>query len=83
MLEIVTPESVGMDSGQLTRVNEHLSKRYVEPGKIPGSITLVARGGKACYLDIQGHRDLERGTAMAEDSIVRIYSMSKPITSER
>lgn len=81
MLEIVTPESVGMDSGQLTRVNEHLSKRYVEPGKIPGSITLVARGGKACYLDIQGHRDLERGTAMAEDSIVRIYSMSKPITS--
>ena len=81
MLDIVTPESVGMDSAQLARVSEHLTKRYIEPGKIPGSITLVARGGQACYLDVQGHRDLERGTAMTEDSIVRIYSMSKPITS--
>lgn len=81
MLEIITPESVGMDSMQLARVSEHLTKRYIEPRKISGSITLVARGGKACYLDVQGHRDLERGTVMAEDSIVRIYSMSKPITS--
>ena len=81
MLEIVTPESVGMDSAQLARVSEHLTKRYIQPGKIPGSITLVSRGGKACYLDVQGQCDLERGTAMAEDSIVRIYSMSKPITS--
>lgn len=81
MLEMVTPESVGMDSAQLARVSEHLRTRYVEPQKIPGSITLVARGGEACYLDIQGHRDVARGTAMTEDSILRIYSMSKPITS--
>jgi len=81
VLDIVSPESVGMDSAQLTCVSEHLAKRYIEPGKIPGSITLVARRGQACYLDIQGHRDLERGVAMTEDSIVRIYSMSKPITS--
>lgn len=80
-MEIVTPESVGMDSGQLSRVSEHLAKRYVEPGKIPGSITLVARRGQACYLDVQGLRDVERGTPMTEDSILRIYSMSKPITS--
>ena len=44
MLEIVTPESVGMDSAQLARVSEHLTKRYIQPGKIPGSITLVSRG---------------------------------------
>ncbi len=81
MLEIVTPESVGLDSGQLARVSEHLGKRYVRPGKIPGSITLVARRGQVCYLDIQGYRDVERGTPMTEDTIVRIYSMSKPITS--
>ena len=81
MLDLVTPESVGLDSGQLSRVSEHLSKRYVEPGKIPGSITLVARRGQPCYLDIQGQRDLERATPMTEDSILRIYSMSKPITS--
>jgi CubicO group peptidase (beta-lactamase class C family) len=79
--QLVTPESVGMDSGQLDRIREHLGKRYVEPGKIPGSITLVARYGQACYLDIQGWRDVERRTPMTADSILRIYSMSKPITS--
>jgi CubicO group peptidase (beta-lactamase class C family) len=81
LLEIVSPESVGMDSDQLSRVSEHLASRYVQPGKIPGSITLVARRGQACYLDIQGQRDVERGTPMTEDSILRIYSMTKPITS--
>ncbi len=81
LLDIVTPESVGIDSGQLSRVSEHLGKRYVAPGKIPGSITLVARRGQACYLDVQGWRDVERRTPMTADSILRIYSMSKPITS--
>lgn len=81
MLELVTPESVGLDSAQLARVSEHLGKRYVEPGKIPGSITLVARRGQPCFLDVQGQRDLARGTPMTADTIVRIYSMSKPITS--
>jgi CubicO group peptidase (beta-lactamase class C family) len=81
VLELVSPESVGLDSAQLARVSEHLGKRYVEPGKIPGSITLVARRGQACYLDIQGQRDVERATPMTEDSILRIYSMTKPITS--
>ena len=81
MLDIVTPESVGLDSGQLDRVGEHLAKRYVQPGKIPGSIALVARRGQVCYLDVQGHRDVERGIDMTADSILRIYSMSKPVTS--
>ncbi|MCB1688854.1 MAG: beta-lactamase family protein [Halioglobus sp.] len=81
MLELVTPESVGLDGGQLSRVSEHLRERYVAPGKIPGSITLVARRGQACFLDIQGQRDVARGTPMTEDTIMRIYSMSKPITS--
>ena len=81
MLELVAPETVGMNSGQLQRVAQHLRQRYVEPGKIPGSITLVARRGQACYLDVQGMRDMERGTPMTEDSILRIYSMTKPITS--
>ena len=81
MLDIVTPESVGLDSGQLARVGEHLAKRYVEPGKIPGSIALVARRGQVCYLDVQGQRDVARGTPMTADSILRIYSMTKPVTS--
>jgi CubicO group peptidase (beta-lactamase class C family) len=79
--EIVTPESVGINSLQLARVGEHLRKRYIEPGKIPGSIALVARRGKVCYLDVAGQRDVERGTDMTADTIVRIYSMTKPVTS--
>ena len=79
--ELVTPESVGIDSGQIARVGEHLRKRYVDPGKIPGSIALVARHGRVCYLDVAGARDVERGTPMTEDTIVRVYSMTKPVTS--
>ncbi len=81
MPEIVAPESVGINSEQLARVGEHLRKRYVEPGKIPGSIALVARRGRICYLDVAGQRDMERGTDMSADTIVRIYSMTKPVTS--
>lgn len=80
-MELVSPESVGMDAAQLARVAEHLRTRYVEPRKIPGAITLVARRGQPCYLDIQGERDVERATPMTQDSILRIYSMTKPVVS--
>jgi len=81
MLDTVTPESVGMDSAQLARVGEHLGRHYVDPGKIPGSVTLVARGGSPCYLDVRGMRDTERAAPMSADTILRIYSMTKPVTS--
>lgn len=81
MLNIVEPESLGLNRAQLARVGEHLRARYVDAGKIPGSLALVARRGEVCYLDVAGHSDVERGTPLAADSIFRIYSMSKPITS--
>ena len=80
-MKIVEPEFVGIDHNQLGRVHQHLRDRYIEPGKIPGSLTLVERGGEVCLLDVQGQRDLERGTAMTDDTIFRIYSMTKPIIS--
>jgi len=80
-MDLVNPEDVGINGAQLARVADHLRSRYIEPQKIPGAITLVARRGKACYLDIQGKRDVERGAPMTEDSILRIYSMTKPIVS--
>ncbi|WP_116364695.1 serine hydrolase domain-containing protein [Parahaliea mediterranea] len=80
-MDLVTPESVGLDGRQLSRVGQHLRQAYIEPGKIPGSITLVARAGRVCYLDIAGQRDLARGEPMAEDTLFRIYSMTKPVTS--
>ncbi len=81
MMNVVAPESVGLNPAQLDRVGEHLRSRYVDPGKIPGSLALVARRGHVCYLDIAGQRDMERGTPLTEDTIFRIYSMTKPVTS--
>jgi CubicO group peptidase (beta-lactamase class C family) len=80
-MEIVRPETVGVDSAQIARVGEHLRKLYVDPGKISGSLAMVARRGELCYLDVAGQKDLERGEAMTADTIFRIYSMTKPVTS--
>lgn len=80
-MKLIDPASVGINGDQLLAVGEHLQKRYIEPGRIPGCLTLVARQGHPCYLDVSGQRDLERGTAITRDTIFRIYSMSKPITS--
>ena len=72
MLELVSPDSVGMDAAQLARIGEHLRRNYIDPGRIPGSITLVARGGRPCYLDVQGRRDVA----------VRAHGPSRGITHQ-
>ena len=55
--------------------------RYVDEGKIPGYLVLVARHGKVAYLHCCGLRDVEAGLPVEEDTVFRIYSMTKPITS--
>lgn len=78
---IETAQTLGMDPQQLARIGEHLEQRYVEPRKIPGCITAVMRRGELAYLHTAGHRDLERGKPLERDTLFRIYSMTKPITS--
>ncbi len=80
-MQIVAPESVGLSKERLERITTHMDQRYVQPGKIAGCLTLVARRGEVAFLEAQGLMDRERGKPMAEDTIFRIYSMSKPITS--
>lgn len=80
-MEQVNPETLGLNAAQLARIGEHLRGRYLEPGKLPGSVTLVARYGRVGLLDVAGLSDLERDTPMSVDTIFRVYSMSKPITS--
>ncbi len=75
------PESVGFASERLARIDRHLSSRYVDPGKIAGCLTLVARRGEIVHCSPLGKRDLERDLPMERDTIVRIYSMTKPIAS--
>jgi CubicO group peptidase (beta-lactamase class C family) len=75
-----SPESVGMSSARLRRIGETM-KRYVEEGRISGAVTLVAREGRLVHLDAFGKPDLEKSAAMQKDSIFRIASMSKALTS--
>ncbi|MBN1382292.1 MAG: beta-lactamase family protein [Deltaproteobacteria bacterium] len=78
---VVKPEDAGLSSERLSRINQHLMRRYIESRKIAGCLTLVARNGKIAYFSPLGMRDLENGKPMTKDTIFRIYSMTKPITS--
>jgi CubicO group peptidase (beta-lactamase class C family) len=74
------PEQVGLSTERLNKVTAML-KADVEKGVIPGAILLVARHGKIAWFDTVGTRNPETRAPMTRDSIFRIYSMSKPITS--
>jgi CubicO group peptidase (beta-lactamase class C family) len=74
-------DTAGFDERRLERVTEHLVERYVRPGKIAGCQTLVARHGRVAYFRSLGCADLERGVPVRDDTVWRIYSMTKPITS--
>ncbi len=75
------PESVGLSSARLETLNQFIKARYVDSGKIPGALILVARRGEVAHLSTIGAADVERKKPLREDTIFRIYSMSKPITS--
>jgi CubicO group peptidase (beta-lactamase class C family) len=77
----VSPEEVGLSSAGLRRLDEHLDKAYVTQGKIAGALTLVARKGKVAWLSALGLSDVARNVPMTKDTIFRIYSMTKPVTS--
>lgn len=80
MIELTRPESVGLSADRLGRIAAHFDG-YVDEGKIPGYLALIARRGKAAYLHRYGLRDVEATLPVEDDTIFRIYSMTKPITS--
>ena len=77
----VDATAAGFEEAKLARIGEHLRTRYVEPGKIPGCQVLVSRHGIPAYFESMGLMDRERGRPVQDDTIFRIYSMSKPVTS--
>jgi CubicO group peptidase (beta-lactamase class C family) len=76
----VTPEDHGFSSERLERV-AGLCHRYVDEGRLPGTSVLVARRGEVVFRDTYGLADIEGGRKIADDTIFRIYSMTKPIAS--
>ena len=78
-LPMAEPESVGMSSERLDRIGEGM-RRLIDDGKIPGTVTLVARRGKVVHFEANGLRDVEAGLPMKHDTIFRLYSQSKVVT---
>ena len=73
--------SHGLNADRLAHIDAFLQDRYVGPGRLPGALTVVHRRGQTAHFSVQGHADVARGKALKDDTIFRIYSMTKPITS--
>jgi CubicO group peptidase (beta-lactamase class C family) len=76
-----SPESAGMSKIGFDRLEDHLKRRYIDAGRLPGTQVLVYRRGKIVHHAVQGFADVERKAPVKHDTIYRIYSMTKPITS--
>lgn len=77
----VSAEAAGFDGRRLEWISEHLDRAYLAPGKIAGCQVLVARHGVPAYFASLGDMDRERGKPVREDTIWRLFSMTKPVTS--
>ena len=79
-LPIVEPEAVGLSADRISRIDK-VMETHVAQQKIAGGVTLLARHGKIAHLGTYGMMDVEAGKPMTPDTIFRIASMTKPITS--
>jgi CubicO group peptidase (beta-lactamase class C family) len=76
-----SPESAGMSKTAFDRIEAHLKHRYIDAGRFPGTQLTVYRRGKVVHSAVQGFADVERKVPIKDDTIFRIYSMTKPLTS--
>jgi len=74
------PEDVGVSTARLQRIHETVA-RHIDAKDVSGAVTLVARRGRIVHFEAQGLADIDSKKPMAKDSIFRLASMSKPITS--
>jgi CubicO group peptidase (beta-lactamase class C family) len=75
-----TPEALGMSSERLGRLTRTL-ERFVAQGELVGAVALIARDGRAVYVEAVGQRDREAGSPMRTDAIFRIASQTKALVS--
>ncbi|MFI1921841.1 beta-lactamase family protein [Streptomyces sp. NBC_00080] len=76
----VDPSEVGLDAKALDRLDQHVA-HFVDEGRLPGFLVAVSRGGRVAHLTAHGHRDIAAGLPVEADTLYRIYSMTKPVTS--
>jgi CubicO group peptidase (beta-lactamase class C family) len=70
----------GFSDQKLARIPQYLEGQ-IAAGALPGALTLIWRRGAIAYTSLLGAMDLARGTPLSEDTIFRLYSMTKPVTS--
>jgi len=74
------PAGAHFNPQKLQRVGEYF-REQIANGKIPGAILLIRQHGKSVYHEFFGVRDVATGLPMTDDTIFRLHSMTKPITS--
>lgn len=74
------PKEVGLDPDRLGTITRHFDG-YVDEGRLAGYLVVVSRHGQVASVSMGGSRDREKNLPMTPDTIFRIYSMTKPITS--
>lgn len=79
-MNTIAPEKVGFSPSRLTRIRT-VMQSYVDKGKLPGAVTLIARRGQVAHAECFGMRDIEARKPMQLDTLFPIYSMTKPITA--
>ncbi|MFZ1062830.1 MAG: serine hydrolase domain-containing protein [Acidimicrobiales bacterium] len=76
----VNPSEFGFDPGRLGRIQTHFDA-YVKDRRLSGWLATVSRAGELVWSGKSGHQDRQRGVEVRDDTIWRIYSMTKPLTS--
>jgi len=74
------PSEVGLDAKALARLDEHFAHQ-VDEGRLPGYLVSVARHGRVAHLTTYGNRDVKARLPVEADTLWRMYSMTKPVTS--
>jgi CubicO group peptidase (beta-lactamase class C family) len=81
MDQMTRAKSQGFSADRLARIDRFLQEKYVGPGRLPCAQFVLARRGEVVHQTVLGQQDPERGVALRDDTVFRIYSMTKPITS--
>jgi CubicO group peptidase (beta-lactamase class C family) len=80
-MKTTNPDKLGLSKDKLNAMEDFFKDKYIQKGKLAGIQTLVARRGKVIHFESSGLRDVENNKKIEKDTIFRIYSMTKPITS--
>ncbi|MGW1721709.1 serine hydrolase domain-containing protein [Streptomyces sp. NPDC002306] len=76
----IDPGEAGLDPKVLNRLDRHFAHQ-VDAGRLPGYLVAISRGGRVAHVTTHGHRDIAAGLPVESDTLYRIYSMTKPVTT--